>query len=96
MTQRNSILIPVAKNTTTESMSIKTLITLYGRPQDKNLDQWTFFEESKRYNVQINSKNKSLVEKILKLVEVQEDIKLEEMTNNNSNIDVKYIIKENI
>lgn len=93
-TQGNPVVIPVAKGTSTKNMSMKSLITLYGRPQDKNLDQWTFFKESTRCNIQINSKNKDLIEKLLKLVEEQDDIKLVKLGTNNSNIDKKYEIKD--
>lgn len=90
----NPIIIPVSKNSDTKNMSMQALITLYGSPKDKNLDQWTFFEKAPRYNIQINSKNKKLINKILKLAK-QEDIELVETESRNTNIDVKYILKEN-
>lgn len=88
------IIIPVPKNSNIENMNIKTLVTLYANPNKDEIDQQKFFEPSKQHNIQINCKNKNLINKILSAVENIDDVELEKVKHKNVNIAAKYELKE--
>lgn len=91
---RGDIVFRIPKDTDIKTANIKTLITLYGPNDIKiDIDDNKFFEPSKRYNIQIDSKNKKLMDKIIKLAN-NEGIKLKKINSSNNNINAKYLITE--
>lgn len=94
-TYGDPVIIPVPKNTDFKSMNISTIVTLFCK-NDTNPDEFKFFEKSKSYNIQINTKNKDLMNKIITTINNDDSIPatLEEMDHLNVNIAAKYELKE--
>ena len=90
--QHGDIVIPVPKNTKVESMSMKALVTLYC-PTGVDVTDNKMFKKSKSYNIQINSRNEKLMNKMVTQMK-QAGFNMEEMDHRNSNISAKYLLKE--
>lgn len=82
-------IIPIPKNTNISTMKISSLVALYGN-KDMNTEGMRFFEPSKQYNIQINSKNKAYIDRIINIIKKEQDMSLDKIPTSNSNLNAKY------